>query len=167
MKLSIGDKEKRILEILQENCRLTVKEIARKIDSPITTIYSKLKKLEKKGYIKKYTAIINEKKLGLTTTAYILLSFSYETKNGRKLDQREVARRIARIPEVQEAHIVTGDWDIILKVRVKDVDDLGKFIIDKLRRIEGVEKTLTSVVLETVKETTKIPIRGLYAKEEK
>ncbi|MEM2137287.1 MAG: Lrp/AsnC family transcriptional regulator [Candidatus Methanomethylicia archaeon] len=153
----IDYRDREILKILQENCRLSVKEIAGIVGSPITTVYSKIKKLEREGYLKRYTAVLDEGKLGFSTTAFILLSFSYEA-GGKKLDQREVAREIAKIPEVQEVHIITGDWDMILKVKVRDVDELGRFIIDKLRKVEGVEKTLTSVSLETVKETTSIPL---------
>lgn len=155
----LDSKDLKILEILQENCRITMRELASRIKSPITTTYSKVKRLEKLGLIKRYSAILNPKKLGLGTTAFVLVSFSYGAREGGRLNQREVARKIALLPEVQEAHIVTGDWDIILKVRVTDVDELGKFIVDKLRLVEGVEKTLTSVVLDTIKETTSIPIR--------
>ncbi|MEM4484051.1 MAG: Lrp/AsnC family transcriptional regulator, partial [Candidatus Methanomethylicia archaeon] len=109
------------------------------------------------GYIKNYVAILDEKKLGFSTTAFILVSFSYEA-GGRKLDQREVAREISKFPEVQEVHIITGDWDMILKVKVRDVNELGQFIVDKLRKVVGVEKTLTSVSLESIKEDTGIPI---------
>jgi len=157
-KLMLDEKDLQILSELQKNCRIPVKKLAKKIRAPITTVYTRIKKLEKLGIIKNYSAILDHKKLGLKTSAFILISFSYETKNHKKLSQREVARKIAMLPEVQEAHIITGDWDILLKVRVEDIDYLGKFIIDKLRKIEGVEKTLTCVVLETVKETTKIQL---------
>jgi DNA-binding Lrp family transcriptional regulator len=59
---------------------------------------------------------------------------------------------------VQEVHIITGDWDILIKVRERDVDTIGKFVIDRLRAVKGVEKTLTCVVFETEKETTDIKL---------
>ena len=62
------------------------------------------------------------------------------------------------MPEVQEVHIITGNWDLLLKVRVRDVEELGKFIVDRLRLVRGVEKTLTCVVLSTEKETTEISL---------
>jgi len=155
----LDEKDLQILSELQENCKITVKKLAKKIHTPITTVYTKIKRLEKLGFIKAYRAVLNHKKLGLKTLAFVFISFSYETREQGKLSQREVARKIATLPEVQEAHIITGDWDIVLKVRVTDIDELGKFIVDKLRKIEGVEKTLTCVVLDTVKETTKIPLQ--------
>ncbi|OYT31128.1 MAG: Lrp/AsnC family transcriptional regulator [Thermoprotei archaeon] len=160
--MMLDKKDIRILEELQNNCRITVRELAKKVQSPITTVYSKIKRFEKEGIIKGYRAILDHKKLQLKTTAFIFISFSYELKeHGKKLTQREVLEKLAMIPEVQEAHIITGDWDILLKVRVRDVDELGKFVVDKLRVIEGVSRTLTSVVLDTAKETTKIPLRTL------
>lgn len=151
----LDEKDIAILEILQENAKLTVKEISRRIGSPVTTTHSRIKRLEKEGYIKHYRAILDPKKLGYKTTAYILVSFARSSG----LDQREVAEEIARLPQVQEVHIITGDWDILVKVRVRDVEDLGGFILDRIRKIRGVEKTYTSVVLDTTKETTKIPLK--------
>jgi Lrp/AsnC family leucine-responsive transcriptional regulator len=58
---------------------------------------------------------------------------------------------------VQEVHIITGDWDLLVKLRAENVDAVGKFVVDKLRLIKGLEKTLTCMVFETVKETTSLP----------
>lgn len=154
---TIKEEERELLKILQWNCKVSIKDLASRINIPLTTVYSKLKKLEREGYIKNYVAILDDKKLGFSTTAFILVSFSYES-GGEKLDQREVARRIAELQEVQEVHIITGDWDMLLKVKVRDVNELGKFIVDKLRKVPGVEKTLTSVSLDNVKETLQIPL---------
>jgi Lrp/AsnC family leucine-responsive transcriptional regulator len=64
---------------------------------------------------------------------------------------------------VQEVHIITGDWDLLVKLRAESVDAVGRFVVDKLRLIMGLEKTLTCMVFETVKETTKInlPLKKL------
>jgi len=152
----LDEKDVALLELLQENARLTVKELSRKIGSPITTTHARLKRLEREGFIKAYRAILDPKKLGFNTLAYIFISFSRE----KGLDQRKVASEIAKIPEVQEVHIITGEWDILAKVRVSNVDALGELVVNKLRNIEGVEKTYTSVVLENVKESTKLPVRA-------
>jgi Lrp/AsnC family leucine-responsive transcriptional regulator len=74
-----------------------------------------------------------------------------------------VAEEIAKFPEVQEVHIITGDWDLLIKLRAENVESIGKFVVDKLRLIKGLEKTLTCMVFETVKETTKIhlPLKKL------
>ena len=59
---------------------------------------------------------------------------------------------------MQEVHIITGDWDLLVKLRAENVDVIGKFVVDKLRLIKGLEKTLTCMVFETVKETTEVAV---------
>ncbi len=162
MEVRLDEKDIKILEELQKNCRIPARELAKKLGSPITTVYARIKRLERLGVIKGYTAALNPFKLGFHTTAFILISYS---TNERK-SQRDVAREIAELPEVQEVHIVTGDWDILVKVKVRDVEELGKFVVDKLRSIEGVGKTLTSVVLSTEKETAALKL-NLIQREQK
>ena len=154
----LDKKDIQILRIIQRNSKITTREIARQLNIPVTTVFTRIKKLEQKGIIKEYRAILNEKKLGKGTTAFILASFSYRTQNKELLSQRELAREIAKFPEVQEVHIITGDWDLLIKVKAENVEAIGKLVIDKLRLVKGIEKTLTCVVFETEKETTEIPL---------
>ena len=154
----LDKKDIQILRIIQRNSKITTREIARQLNIPVTTVFTRIKKLEQKGIIKEYRAILDEKKLGKGTTAFILASFSYRTQNKELLSQRELAREIAKFPEVQEVHIITGDWDLLIKVKAENVEAIGKFVIDKLRLVKGIEKTLTCVVFETEKETTEIPL---------
>jgi len=154
---SLDERDIEILKLLQKNCRMTAKEIAKKIGSPITTVYAKIKRMEELGVIKQYKAILDSKKLDKGAAAFILTSFVYRPGGREKpLSQRDVAKRIAAFPEVQEVHIITGGWDILIKVKADHVDTLGKFVMDKLRLIEGIDNTLSCIVYETVKETTDI-----------
>jgi Lrp/AsnC family leucine-responsive transcriptional regulator len=153
----LDEKDTKILKLLQTDCRTAAREIARKIGSPITTVYSKIKRMEELGIIKQYRAILDSRTLDKGTTAFILVSFAYRPGGREKpLSQRDVAKQIAAIPEVQEVHIITGGWDILIKARTDHVDTLGKLVMDKLRTVEGVENTLSCIVYETVKETTDI-----------
>lgn len=155
----IDEKDMAILALMQRNCKLTAREIARKIDAPITTVFAKVKRMEQQGIIKEYRAILDHKKLNFGVIAFILASFSYRTgKNEEALSQRVIAEQIAKFPEVQEVHIISGDWDILIKVKERDVDSVGKFVVDKLRTVKGVEKTLTCMVFDTPKETTTLPL---------
>jgi Lrp/AsnC family leucine-responsive transcriptional regulator len=159
METKLDDKDLDILRLIQEDCQLTAREIARKVGSPITTVFAKTKRMEQFGVIKEYRAILDSRKLGYGTTAFILASVSYGAKNdARTSTQRDIAKEVARFPEVQEVHIITGDWDMLIKLKGKDVDTLGKIVIDRLRLVKGIEKTLTCMVFETAKETTEIPI---------
>ncbi|MCL1970994.1 MAG: Lrp/AsnC family transcriptional regulator [Candidatus Bathyarchaeota archaeon] len=158
MSFKLDDKDFAILTLIQEDSKLTANKMAKKIGIPITTVFAKIKRMEELGIIKQYRAILSAEKLNLTTAAFILAAVSYGSKtDGTVITQREVAEEIARLVEVQEVHIITGDWDLLIKIRAENVNDVGKFVVDKLRRINGLQKTLTCMVFETVKETTSLP----------
>jgi len=155
--LKLDEKDVAILKLIQEDSKLTAKQIAKKVDAPITTVFAKMKRMEEQGIIRGYRAVLSPEKLGAGTAAFILASVSYRAKaDGAPVSQRVVAEEIAKFAEVQEVHIITGDWDLLVKLRAESVDAIGKFVVDKLRLISGLEKTLTCMVFETVKETTKI-----------
>jgi DNA-binding Lrp family transcriptional regulator len=159
MSARLDEKDLAILSVIQENSKLTAKQIAKKVNSPITTVFAKTKRMEELGVIKEYRAVVAPEKLSAGTAAFILASVSYRTKtDGASVSQRAVAEEIAKFPEVQEVHIITGDWDLLIKLRAENVDAIGKFVIDKLRPINGLEKTLTCMVFETVKETTEVAL---------
>jgi len=152
MKLNTKDRE--ILRLIQKDAKLTAREIARKIRSPITTVFAKIKRMEKEGIIKYYTAVLDNKKLDKPVTAFVFASFS----KAENISQRQVVKEIARLPEVQEVHMITGDWDILLKVKERDLENVGRFVVDHLRIMKGIEKTLTTLALDSEKESTEILI---------
>jgi DNA-binding Lrp family transcriptional regulator len=157
MSVKLDEKDLAILALIQEDSQLTAKQIAKKINAPLTTVFAKTKRMEEQGIIKSYRAILSPEKLGVGTSAFILASVSYRSKiDGAPVSQRTVAEEIARFAEVQEVHIITGDWDLLVKLQASSVDAIGKFVVDKLRLISGLEKTLTCMVFETVKETTSV-----------
>ena len=157
MSIKLDEKDIAILQLIQENSKFTAKQIAKKINSPITTVFAKTKRMEEIGIIKQYRAILAPEKLNLGTAAFILASVSYRSKtDDTPVSQRVIAEEIARFPEVQEVHIITGDWDLLVKLRAENVDAVGKLVVDKLRLIKGIEKTLTCMIFETVKETTSL-----------
>ncbi|MCS7124382.1 MAG: Lrp/AsnC family transcriptional regulator [Candidatus Bathyarchaeota archaeon] len=167
MEAKLDEKDLAILALLQENCRMTAREIAQEIGSPITTVFAKIKRMEQLGIIKGYKGVLDHKKLDFGVTAFILASFSYRTnREETPLSQRAIAEQISKFPEVQEVHIISGDWDILIKVKAKNVEAIGRFVVDKLRTVKGIEKTLTCMVFDTLKETTAIPIplKGLRNK---
>jgi len=158
MSVKLDEKDLAILTLIQENSKLTANQIAHKINTPITTVFAKIKRMEEQGIITQYRAILSAEKLNLCTAAFILAAVSYRAKqDGSPITQRDVAEQIAQFPEVQEVHIITGDWDLLVKLRAENVDAVGKFVVDKLRKINGLDKTLTCMVFETVKESTSLP----------
>jgi DNA-binding Lrp family transcriptional regulator len=159
MSLKLDEKDSAILTLIQKDSKLTAKQISKRVGSPITTVFAKIKRMEEMGIIQEYRAIVAPEKLGAGTTAFILASVSYRAKSDDlPVSQRAVAAEVAKFPEVQEVHIITGDWDLLIKLRAENVDVIGKFVVDKLRLIRGLEKALTCMVFETVKETTEVAI---------
>ncbi len=159
MSAKLDEKDFAILTIIQRDSKLTAKQIAKKVGAPLTTVFAKIKRMEEQGLIQGYRAIVAPEKLSKGTLAFILTSVSYLAKgDGTPISQRAVAEEVARFPEVQEVHIITGDWDLLVKVRAENVDSVGKFVVDKLRSIKGLEKALTCMVFETVKETTEVAV---------
>ena len=166
MPAKLDEKDVAILSLIQENSKLTARQIAQRVNSPITTVFAKTKRMEELGIIREYRAVLAPEKLDSGTAAFILASVSYRAKaDDVPVSQRAVAEEIAKFPEVQEVHIITGDWDLLIKLRAESVEAIGKFVVDKLRLIKGLEKTLTCMVFETVKETTKItlPLKNLIS----
>jgi Lrp/AsnC family leucine-responsive transcriptional regulator len=157
MTVKLDEKDIAILVLIQENSKLTARQIAQRINAPITTVFAKTKRMEELGIIREYRAVLAPEKLDSGTAAFILASVSYRAKaDDVPVSQRAVAEEIAKFPEVQEVHIITGDWDLLIKLRAESVESIGKFVVDNLRLIKGLEKTLTCMVFETVKETTKV-----------
>jgi len=159
MTIKLDEKDTAILALIQEDSKLTARQVAQRINAPITTVFAKTKRMEELGVIREYRAILAPEKLDVGTAAFVLASVSYRAKaNDAPVSQRTVAEEISKFPEVQEVYIITGDWDLLVKLRAESVDAVGKFVVDKLRLISGLEKTLTCMVFETVKETTKIQL---------
>jgi len=147
----------KVLRIIQEDCRLTAREISGLTDLPVTTVFAKIKRMERLGLVKGYYAVLNARELGAGTTAFILASFSSKSKD-RVVSQRRVAKELTTFPEVQEVHIISGEWDILLKVKAKNVEAVGTFVVDKLRLVKGIDKTQTCLVFGSEKESLAIPL---------
>ncbi len=143
-------KDEKILELLRENSKLTTQQISKKTLIPITTVHNRIKKLEKEGVITKYTIQHDHKKLGKNLAAYIQIVVDYKLLKEIKMSQHDLAKKIKQNEFVEEAALVTGGTDIIIKVRVKDVDELDNFVTKVLRNIDGIEKTQTMVILHEI-----------------
>ncbi len=142
------DKSEQILEFLKKNSRLSLREISKKTGLPLTTAHNRIKKMQKEGIIKNYSVEVDYSKLGFNLCAYIMASVDYNIKH--RVSQQEIAKKILHLGFVESVDIVTGETDIIIKVRTKNVQQLNKFITKELRNIEGIDKTVSMIVLEEV-----------------
>ena len=139
--------DNRILEALKEDSSNTIRKISNRARVPITTAHNRVKKLKKEGVIKRYTIEIDYKKIGKALSAIILVNFDYKLLRDLKKDQHEMAEEIKSLPEVETADIVTGETDMVIKVRVKDVEEFDIFLLKKLQKIAGIDKTKSLIVI--------------------
>jgi len=148
--MELDQKDLKILETLKESSKLTVNKIGKRLRLPITTVHNRIKKLEKLGVIKNYTINPDYKKLGKDLLVYVQVSVNYTTPTGEKLHQEDIAKKIKKLTDVEEVNIVAGVTDILIKVRLENMEALNNFIIKKLREIPGVDKTQTIVVMNQI-----------------
>ena len=142
----LDEKDREIMEALMADGKAKIKVISRKLGLPMSTVHHRILKMEKEGVIARYAAIPDYRKIGLPIAAYIFVNVDYS-----KIDsQEDVAKEIKKLPNVLDVSIVSGEIDIIVKIRAKDVDDLGESVIKKLRTIKGIAKTITAVAMKEV-----------------
>jgi DNA-binding Lrp family transcriptional regulator len=144
----IDKKDQIILMELKKNARKPIKAISTSTGIPRVTIHDRIKRMVKRGVIKSFTVVPDYTKINLPITAFVLVSFLPNPD----VSQRELAKRIAQMKGVYEVHIISGEYDLLLKVRGKSIDEIGKLIVDRLRRLRGVGKTITCTCFTTVKE---------------
>ena len=147
--MKLDDIDLQILRILQKNAKLTTKELADAVNLTPTPVFERQKRLEKKGYIKRYTAVIDPEKLdqGLLVFCKVKL----------KQINREIAdaftRQIMLIPEVTECYNTSGAYDYLLKVRASDMKQYQQFILTKLGEIDNVGAIESTFVMSEVKQS--------------
>jgi Lrp/AsnC family leucine-responsive transcriptional regulator len=148
MSVMMDKKDEMILAELKKNARNSTKKIATNTGVPRVTVHDHIQKMIEKGIIKSFNVSIDYKKIGFSTEVFIFISFL----PNHDISQRQLAKSIAKLPGVHEVHIISGEYDLLLKVRGKTLEDIGVLVVDKLRQFKGVGRTLTFACFETVKE---------------
>jgi len=149
MTLKIDNIDQRIIEILKTDAKSPNREIAKKTKLPVTTVFNRIRRLEKNGVIRGYSAVLDYKKLGLKLTAYSLLHYNISIW-GKETSRAELKRQLMALPNIEEVKYIIGQYDILLKFRVRDMDDFNDILLNKLRGIPGIGQTETFIVLEDV-----------------
>lgn len=147
----IDEMDRRILSLLQQDARLPNAEIARRVGMAPSATLERLRKLEERGVILGYECRVDARKLGLGLTAFIFVRASEK-------GDHETGDRLRQHPNVLEVHHIAGEDCYLVKVRASDTEDLGRMLRMEFNALPGVQSTRTTIVLGTMKESSRIPI---------
>lgn len=146
--------DRKILNLLQDNGRITNAKLAQEVGLSPPPMLERVKKLEKNGIIKKYVALVDPRKVDRGTIAFVEVSLRLHRQDAIE----EFVTEIQKFPEVLECHHITGEEDYLLKVAVKDIEEYERFLRLKLTGFSGISKLKTYFVLRTLKQETKITV---------
>jgi DNA-binding Lrp family transcriptional regulator len=146
--------DRKILALLQEDARLTNNDIADRIHLSPSQCSRRRARLERDGLIAGYHARIDREKAGFGLVNFISVTLSTHNRN----NAARFAELMARLPEVQEAHALTGEMDYILRVVTRDLRGLSDFVNETLLPHEAVQNVKTSIALQTLKDTGALPL---------
>jgi len=144
----------RILEILQKDSNRTTKSIAEELGMTTSPVFERIKKLEKEGFIKKYVAVLDNKRIGLKLTVFIGITLQGHTRSYLE----KFVTEINNFPEIVECHRVSGNYDYLLKLIVEDIEAYETFIISKLTLLPYLGNVQSLITLSTGKETNEIDL---------
>ena len=150
----VDDLDRRLLAYLQDDARVTSAELARRFDLSAQALQKRLKKLEEKGVIRGYAALVSREAVGLDLLCFVHVMLAHH----RPQSLKRFPDRIKELAEVLECHYLTGEFDYLLKVVVANHDHLERFLFEKLMKVDGVDRLRTSIVLKEIKASTSLPI---------
>lgn len=143
-----------ILKQLQEDSNINIKELAGKLFLTATPVYERIKRLERDGYIIKYVALLNKKKLNLGMTVFCNVRLKEHAKNVGS----NFVKDIVALPEIIECYNIAGDYDFMLKILVEDMSSYQDFVMNKLSTIENIGNTQSVFVMGEIKHSTALAI---------
>tara|TARA_Y200000002_G_C22594261_1_gene626609 strand:+ start:632 stop:1090 length:459 start_codon:yes stop_codon:yes gene_type:complete len=143
-----------ILKLLQKDAKLTNKALSAKLSLSVTAIYERIKKLEKSGIIDNYVALVSKEKVERSFVAFCHIKLIQHTQDNIKKFEKEVVK----IREVLECYHLSGDYDYLLKVHVKDMETYRHFMIEKLTNLHHIGSTHSMFMINQVKHTTALNI---------
>jgi len=145
-------KDRKILGLVQRDGKLPQAEIAKRVGLSAAAVNERLRKLEQAGVIRRYAALLDPKAVGASLTAFVEVFIEHPRHEPSFIEN------ILKLDEVQECHHITGEFSLLIKVRVRDIDALQSLLLGKLNSVDGVRQTRTVMVLSTLKEEPLVPV---------
>jgi DNA-binding Lrp family transcriptional regulator len=137
-----------ILDALKADARQTIAELSTRLGIPRATVHERIVRMKKAGVIKRFTIEQDYRLTGLPTMSFVFASYAPAART----DQHETARQVSRLPGVFGVYIISGEWDLLIKVRGKSIEDIGTLILDRIRNSPGIAKTYTMACFEVAKD---------------
>ncbi len=137
--------DQKIIEKLRENSRVSYKNISREVKISDVAVHKRIKNLEKRGVIKQFTVLVDQRKLDKETTAILMVKCDVGLAP-------EIAKKLAKNQDITEVYTTIGEYDMVAKIRTNDMNTLKELVEKKLRMTRGIHEIRTSVVFDAVKE---------------
>ena len=148
--MAIDRLDKKLLSLLQTDAKRTTKELAQQLNLSVTAVYERIKKMEREGIISSYVALLDRTKID---KAFVVFCHIKLTQHSREFLTR-FESEVVRLDEVTECFHVSGDYDYILKVFVKDMEAYREFMVTKLTTLQHIGSTHSTFMIGEVKNTT-------------
>lgn len=146
----LDEADRNILRYLQYDARLTNKEIADKLGKSVTPVYERIRRLEREGVIRRYVALVDRQKVGISLLAYTNVQLKEHSYQMLKAFEKAVVK----LEEVMECNHMTGSYDYLLKIGVRDMQEYQDFIINKLSRLANIGTVQSSFVMTEIRHET-------------
>ena len=154
VKKALDRTDRRILECLQDDGRISNVALARKVNLTPTPCLERVKRLERNGYIKGYSAILDPVLVGKGVLVFVEIDLTRTSPDVF----RDFRRQASKLSEVLECHLVSGNFDYLIKARVRDMTEYRELLGEKILSLPGVNGSRSYVVMEEVKESLKLPL---------
>lgn len=148
--IQLDSTDKKLLKLLQQNAKMTTKQLAHHLNLSITPVFERIKRLERNGVIEKYVALINKEKVGKNLVAICNVSLKEHSHDMIQAFESS----ISQLPEVLECHHIAGMFDYMLKVITEDMETYHHFIYNKLASVNNVGNVQSSFVMREIKSGT-------------
>lgn len=154
MDSSLDKTDLKILNILQQNCTMAVKDIASRVGLSTTPTYERIKWMEEEGIIEKYVGLVNRNLVGLDLLVYCNITLKEQSRDALL----DFERAVASLPEVLEVISISGHYDYMLKIISRDVHSYNEFVVNVIANIPNIGQYHSSIVLKEVKRDTALPL---------
>ena len=146
--------DRRILKVLQQQGRISMTELAEQVGLSTTPCTERVRRLEREGVIEGYSARVNPKALGLPLLVFVEIKLASKSRDIFEAFRREVLK----LPQILDCHLVSGDFDYLIKARIPDMSQYRELLGDILLKLPQAEESRSYIVMEEVKETLELPI---------